>query len=213
VAAIIEERCGARGAGRASTGRRAWRNLTVADPLDDRRDVGGRRAAAAADDADAVALDELLQRFGQRFGLLGEDRLAVGSLQGQAGVRYAGDGNRAELAEEADRIAHVLGPGRAVQADHVHPEGLERRQHRGDVGPEQHLAAVRQQRDGGVDRQRAPGALERLAGAEDRGLDLEDVLGGLNDDQIDAAVDQAGRLLGEDLDELREADLSQRRVL
>ena len=38
---------------------------------------------------------------------------------------------------------------------------------------------------------RAAGLLERLARAEDRGLDLEDVLRGLDDQQVDAAVDQA----------------------
>ena len=49
---------------------------------------------------------------------------------------------------------------------------------------------------------RPAGLLERLAGAEDRGLDLEDVLRGLDDDQVGAAVDQALGLLGEDLDQL-----------
>ena len=82
----------------------------------------GRRPAAAADDADAVALDELAQRRRQRLGLFGEDRLAVGALQGQAGVGDAVDRQRAGLAEEADRVAHVLGPGRAVEPDHVDVE-------------------------------------------------------------------------------------------
>ena len=82
----------------------------------------GRRPAAAADDADAVALDELAQRRRQRLGLLGEDRLAVGALQGQAGVGDAVDRQRAVLAEEADRVAHVLGAGRAVEPDHVDVE-------------------------------------------------------------------------------------------
>ena len=35
------------------------------------------------------------------------------------------------------------------------------------------------------------GLLERLARAEDRGLDLEDVLRRLDDDQVGAALDQA----------------------
>ena len=39
----------------------------------------------------------------------------------------------------------------------------------------------------------ATGQLERLAGAEDRRLDLEDVLRGLDHDQVDAALDQAAR--------------------
>ena len=92
-------------------------------------------------------------------------------------------------------------------------ERLERRQHGRDVGAEQHLAAVGQQRDRGLDRDGAAGGLERLAGAEDRGLDLEDVLRRLDDDEVGAALDQAARLLGEDLDQLAEADLAERRVV
>jgi len=166
--------------------------------------VLGRRPAAAADDADAVALDELAQRRRKRAGLFGEDRLAVGPLQGQAGVGDAVDGKRAVLAEEADRVAHVLGPSRAVEPDHVDIERPQCRQHRLDVGAEQHLAPVRQQRDAGLDRQGAAGLLERLAGAEDRCLDLEDVLRRLDDDQVSAAFDQPARLLGKNLNQLAE---------
>jgi hypothetical protein len=183
------------------------------DPLADRRDVLRRRAAAAADDPDPVALDELTQRRRQRAGLFGEDRLAVGPLQGQAGVGDAVDGQRAVLAEEADRLAHVLRPGRAVEADHVDLERAQRRQHRVDVGSEQHLAAVGEQRDAGLDRQRAAGLGEGLAGAEDRRLDLEDVLRGLDDDQVGTACDQPLRLLCEDLDQLAEGDLAEGRVV
>jgi hypothetical protein len=70
-------------------------------------------------------------------------------------------------------------------------ERLERGQRGADVGAEQHLAAVGQQRDGGLDRHGAAGRPERLAGAEHGGLDLEDVLRGLDDDQVDAALEQA----------------------
>ena len=45
----------------------------------------------------------------------------------------------------------------------------------------------------GLDRHAAAGELERLAHAEDRGLDLEDVLRGLDDQQVDAALEQALR--------------------
>ena len=58
-----------------------------------------------------------------------------------------------------------------------------------------------------------PGGGERLADAEDRGLDLEDVLRGLDDQQVRAALEQALGLLGEDGDELAEADLAEARVL
>jgi hypothetical protein len=51
------------------------------------------------------------------------------------------------------------------------------------------------------------------ARAEDGGLHLEDVLRGLDDDQVDATRDQAGGLFGEHLDELGEGDLAERRVV
>ena len=58
-----------------------------------------------------------------------------------------------------------------------------------------------------------PVQLEGLAGAEDGGLDLEDVLRRLDDQQVGAALDQAVGLLGEDLDQLAEGDLAERGVV
>src|SRR6185312_3119415 len=120
--------------------RRARPDRVARAALDDGGDVVGRRAAAAADDRHAEALDELAQDLGQRLGLLGEDRLAVGALQGQAGVGDAVHRHRAVLAEEADGVAHVLGAGGAVQAERVDLQGLQRGEDGADVGPEQHLA-------------------------------------------------------------------------
>ena len=172
-----------------------------------------RRPAAAADDRDVVALDELAEHLRDLLGGLGEDGLAVRALERQARVRDAVHRQRRALAEEADRVAHVLGTGRAVEPDHVDFQRLERRQHRLDVGAQQHLAALRQQRDRGLDRQRATGLLEGLAGAEDGGLDLEDVLRRLDDDQVGAARHQAPGLLGEHVDELAERDPAEGRVV
>ena len=170
---------------------------TALDAVRDRLDVGRGGAAASADDGDAVALDELAQRLGQRSGLLGEDRLAVGALDGQAGVGDAVHRHGAELAEEADGVTHVLGAGGAVEPDGVDLERLQRGQHRADVGAQEHLAALGQQRDAALDRNGAAELLGRRAHTEHRGLELQDVLRGLDDDQIDAALDEAGGLLGE----------------
>ncbi len=109
---------------------RTWRDRPLRHALGDRADVLGRGSAAAADDPDAVALHELLQRLGQRLGLLGEDRLAVGPLQRQPGIGDTRHRDGAEFAEEADCVAHVLRAGRAVQADHVDLQRLQRGQHR-----------------------------------------------------------------------------------
>ena len=195
-----------RGAGRCL-------GVVVRAALGDRADVLRGRAAAAADDAEAVALDEVAEHLGERLRLGREDRLAVGALVGDAGVRDAVDRRRAVLAEEADGVAHVLRAGRAVEADDVDVERLERGQRGADVGAEQHLAAVGEEADAGLDRHGAAGGLERLAGAEHGGLDLEDVLRGLDDDQVDAALQQAAGLLLEDLHEVAEADRAERRVV
>ena len=60
---------------------------------------------------------------------------------------------------------------------------------------------------------RAADPLERGAGADDRGPDLEDVLGRLDDQQVGAALDEGPGLLVEDLRELREGDLAESRVV
>ncbi|CAA9415474.1 MAG: hypothetical protein AVDCRST_MAG64-2611 [uncultured Phycisphaerae bacterium] len=117
------------------------------------------------------------------------------------------------LAEEADGVAHVLGARGAVQADDVDLEGLERGEHGGDVRAQEHLAAVGQQGDGDLDRQRPPDVREGLAGAEDGGLDLEDVLRRLDHDQVGAALGETARLLLEDSDEVAEADAAERGVV
>ena len=119
--------------------------VQVADALRDRLDVGRRGATAATDDRHAVALDELAQGLGQRAGLLGKDGLAVGTLDGEAGIGDAVHRHGTELAEEADGVAHVLGAGGAVEADDVDLERLQGGQHGADVGAQEHLAPLGQQ--------------------------------------------------------------------
>ncbi len=173
----------------------------------------GRGAAAASHEADTVALDELGQHLRELLGGLREDRLAVGPLDRQAGVRDAVDRQRRVLAEVADRVPHVLGTGRAVEPDDVHPHALEDREDGLDVGAEEHLAAVREQRYGNLDRHRATDPLEGPASADDRGAHLEDVLRGFDDHEVDATVDEGAGLLVEDLGELLEADVAERRIV
>ena len=59
----------------------------------------------------------------------------------------------------------------------------------------------------------APGGDERLAGAEDRGLDFEDVLRCFDQQQVNAAFEQSARLLFEDRHQFAEADRSERWII
>src|SRR5581483_4074899 len=64
-------------------------------------------------------------------------------------------------------------------------------------------------RDAGLDRQGPARLLERLPGAEYGGLNLKDVLGRLDDDQVGAAMHQAAGLFGENGQKLPEGDLAE----
>ena len=172
------------------------------NPLGEGGDVLRSRATAAADQTYPVALDELAEHGGDLLRGLGEDRLAVGALDRQTGVGDAVHRQRRVLPQIADRIAHVLGTGRAVEAEDVHLHALGDREHGLDVGAEQHLAAVRQQRDRDLDRHAAGDALERFARAGDSRPHLEDVLGGLDDQSGRRRLRPGPRLLVEDLGQL-----------
>jgi hypothetical protein len=173
--------------------------------------VVGGGAAAAADDADGEPLDHLAELLGHGVGLEREDGEAA-DVNWDAGVRDDADGPSAVLAEVAGWLAHVLGAGRAVEADDVDGELLDDREGGGDVGPEEHPT-------GGVEGDRClerDGPATLLADAEggdDCRLELQDVLDGLHDEDITAAVDEASDLVEELLDDLLEPVLAEHRVL
>ncbi len=86
-------------------------------------------------------------------------------------------------------LAHLGRPRGAVQADHVDAERLQRGEGGADLRAEQHGA-------GGLDghghdqRQVEAEGVQCPAGAEDGGLRLEQVLGGLDEQRVGAAGDQ-----------------------
>ena len=94
----------------------------------------------------------------------------------------------------ADRIVHLLRPGRAVQPDHIDVERLERGQRRADLRAQQHRAGFLQ-RDLHRHRQPLPGFPHRFEHADGRDLGLQQVLRGLDQQHIDAAFDQRRGLL------------------
>lgn len=181
------------------------------DSLDHLTQVLGRRTAAAADQGQAVAVDEGFVRVGQ---LLGSQRVegAVGGQLREAGVRHAGERDGRVLGEVAQVLAHLLRAGCAVQPDQVDAEWFECRQGRADLGAEQH-------RPGGLDRHRddhrdgRAGGFERLAGADHAGLGLQQVLGGLDQDRVRSPVDQSACGFGVRVPQGRERGVTEGREL
>ena len=90
----------------------------------------------------------------------------------------------------AQVLAHLGGPGRAVQPDQVDAERLKCGQGRADLAAEQHRA-------GGLDRHRrdqrhaGPGLGDGPLHADDGRLGLQQVLAGLDDDRVHPAAKQA----------------------
>ena len=95
--------------------------------------------------------------------------------------------------EIPDRFAHVLGAGRAVQTDDVDVERFQRGERAGDVRPEQHPSAGIE-RHLRLDRHAAAEVAEETLEAGDGRLHLEDVLRGLDEQDVHAAFDQRLRL-------------------
>ena len=207
---------GAHGAGRG----RRWlahaprfsQTRALANGGDDRLQVVDGGAAAAADRAHAQIGGELAQRLGQLERLQWVHRVAAAQVQRDTGIGNDADRPFGALGQKAHRFAHVLGPGRAVQADDVDVERVQNRERRADVGAQQH-AAVDVERDLDLNRDASAGDLKGAPCAEDGGLGLQNVLLRLDDQQVGATQEQAARLLFERLLELREGDVRQRRVV
>ena len=93
-------------------------------------------------------------------------------------------------------LAHLGGPGGAVQADHVDAERLERGERGADLAAHEHRARGL---DGHLDEDRQPdaGLGDRLLAAVDRGLGLQQVLRGLDEEGVGSAGMRPLGLLGE----------------
>ena len=111
----------------------------------------------------------------------------------------------------ADRILLCDGAmGTQMQARTLHVERVDHGRRGGDVGADQQRAGGL---DGDLDEDRdiGLGLGAGVLGAVDRGLDLQRVLAGLDQDGIDAAGDQAAALHGERVLELLILDMAERR--
>ena len=87
-------------------------------------------------------------------------------------------------------LAHLGGPGGAVEADDVDAQRLERGQRRADLGAHQH-GARGLDGDAHDDRHLAPGRLTGPLGADHGGLGLQQVLAGLDDERVGPTREQA----------------------
>ena len=170
-------------------------------------DVGGGGATAPPDHLHPQVLHKVHQlhlHFGGGEPVVGH----TADVFRQAGVGDAAHHKRAVLAEVAHVLLHLLGAGGAVEAEHIDGERLQNRHHCGDVGTHEHCAGGFH----GDAHHQGPtlaGALEGLLNALQCRLDLQHVLAGLHDEQIDVAGDQSLRLFREGVAQLVKADVPQ----
>ncbi len=130
----------------------------------------------------------------------------------QPGVGQHGDGHRAVLGQVAQVLLHLRRSGGAVDAEHVRLHGQQRRHRRADLGTDQHPARgldghLHLHGDG------SPLGLHGPAAGGHGGLGLQQVHAGLDDEQVDAALQQTARLLFVGVPESDEADVTDGRQL
>src|SRR3954447_7076614 len=109
-------------------------------------------------------------------------------------------------------LGHLGWPGGAVEAHDVGAHRIDDAESGGDLGAVQHAAG---ELDGDLDLQGdfAPDGRHRPAGPDHTGLEAEEVELRLDEQEIDASVEQPARLFLVRVAELRESDLSERREL
>ena len=112
----------------------------------------------------------------------------------QARVRQAGDGHAGVLRQVAQVLAHLGRAGRAVQAEHVGLHRIERGQRGADLGAGQHPAGELH-RHLHLQRHLDAGGLHGATRADHGGLGAEQVELRLDQDEVDAAVEQTAALL------------------
>ena len=181
------------------------------DGLCNRRDVFGRGAAAAAGDVHETGL----RKFGQqRRGDLGRlVEAGIGHRIGQPGIRIDADEGIGLLGELLDIGAHEGRAERAVKthrdragmADRI-PEGLDRL-------ARQDATRGIGDRAGDHDRQAPAEPLEALVDRKERGLRVQGIEHGFNQQNIDAAFHQRFGLLDIGRAQLLEADVAGTRII
>ncbi len=190
-------------------GRRRLARGQAVDRVGDGGDVLGAGAAAAAHDVEPALARELAEQRGHVVRRV----VVAAELVGQAGVRVAGGRQRGDARQLLDVGPHVVGAERAVDAYReqvvVRDRVVERLQGLAREG----AAAPVRDGDRGDDRHAAGALVEQARDAPQRRLHVERVDVGLGDEQVDAPLDQRGRLLIERLGQLIEGDRARARVV
>ena len=188
--------------GRAAPGR-VWG--TDPGQVRDRRDVVGRRPAAAADDVDQPGGGELAEVAAG----VGRQLVVLAEGVRQAGIRMARDVGVGDACEVLDVRAHLLRAERAVHADDQRLGVLDRRPERLDRLAREVAAARVDRREGDPPRQLGRDVERR----GDRRLRVQRVEDRLEHQQVDPAVAERRDLLGVRLVDLVERHRAEARVV
>ena len=177
----------------------------------DRGDVRGRGAAAAADDVDQAGLRELAQ---QRCRVLGA--LVVAGLRqriGQSGIRVRTDVGIGNARQFLDVRPHQFGAEGAVEAERERTDVSQRVPERGRRLSGEGASALVGDGPGDHHRQALAGFLEPGIDGEQRSFGVQRVEHGLDQQQVDAALDQPAQCFVVGGDEFAEADVARARVV
>ena len=164
-------------------------------------------ATAAADHADAQLGDEPGLVLDELLGGQVVVHLAVDHRR-QPGVGQARDGDPGVLGQVAEVLVHLAGSGRAVESDHVGSHRVEGRQGGADLGAGQH-APGEFHGDLHLERHRLVELAHGRPAAVHGGLGAQQIELGLDDEEIDAAFEQAQRLLVVQVAQLGVADVAE----
>ncbi len=202
------ERLEAREPHQGRDGRRGAR-LMLVDRLGDGADVVRRRAAASSHYVDNAIGGELADLRRHRLRAL----VILAEGVGQAGVRIGADERIRRLGDLRQVLAHRARAKRAIEADGKGTRVAHRMPERGRRLAGQ--GAARAVGDGARDHQRHGCAAlsESLEAGEDRGLGVERVEYGLDEENLRAAVDQPPDLLAIGDAKLVEADRAEARIV
>ena len=168
-----------------------------------------RSATAAANNAHAVFGDELLVVIREFLRLQLVNCMASYVLR-QPSIGQNGNMLRRVRAQVADCVVHLFRAGSAVQADRGNIEHLQRGERRANLGAKQHGAGSFQ-RDLHLDGHVLSGLLQRVEKPDQSGFRLKDVLAGLQQENINSALDKRDSLLRVGGGHVVEGDVSQRR--